>query len=1044
MRRPISRVMLTVAVVLPLSASAAVCNSLSSGVWSVAARWSCAAVPGAGDAVTISNGHRVAVDMAATAASLNLAVGNSATTLTIGVGQSLTVAGNVIVNTDTANRTRRLDVGGGALTVGGNLTLASTGNNRLAILDIGAGTVRVAGDLTANRATEQVVFSGAGRLRIGGDFTRGGTLTRGNGTVEFDGAGSQRVGDYFYHHLTFAKAAGTATLDGNVTVSGNLRHDGGLDGLSGSRTVTLAGGAGQSVGGAAVLTLYRLDVSNAAGVVLAGDVTVSNRLRLQAGHVSTGGFVLQIGTGNTNATQGSVTGAAANRHVIGALSRWIRTRGGTASYAFPVGQAGYAPLTLSLDRVTTGGYLTVATFVPDHPQIASSGLDPTKTVNRWWRVANAGVVFNAASARNRMDFVWPAADRDAGSNFRAYAVMRFAGAAWGATRVPGNRSATGLRLDRYATTGEFAVGEAGAGAIGGFDGLESGAAFVPLNVAGARNPIRTKVAAAGQTIDVVAVRGDKSGIETSFVGSVKVEFLDASNNAGAFDANGCKAGWVSGPTQPPVVLSYTGDTGRRTLTLSETDVWREIRLRLSYPAVGAASVIACSTDAFAVRPATLTLAASDTDWVSAGTLRTLNTLAAPGGTVHKAGRPFTLTVTGRNGAGNVTSRYDGAPQVTVSGYLLPAACSGTCTLTPGALAPVGGGAVASTTATYSEVGVLSLQASDATFAAVDAGDGSTAAQMTAQSAATGVGRFVPDRLLLLPGASVTAACAPAGQSYMGQAFSVNATLAAQNAAGATTVHYDAARIGAGAVATVSWQAEDSDNGTDLSARLAVAPAAPAAAYVWSSGLLAVANAGNATFRRATPDAPDGPYNSLQVGVRAVDPDGVLLTGLTVNPAAVGCGGGCTGAAVGGPTAVRFGRVRLSAAAGSNTRRLPMPLALQFWTGVAFAANAADTCSAFTAAQVTLSAPMTRQGVCPAAPAVTVGGTCPAGNLCLAPVGGANLCAYDVTLAVPAWLRGFWNSSDNDGNAQTNYDDDPIARATFGVFRDNVLYRRENY
>jgi hypothetical protein len=47
------------------------------------------------------------------------------------------------------------------------------------------------------------------------------------------------------------------------------------------------------------------------------------------------------------------------------------------------------------------------------------------------------------------------------------------------------------------------------------------------------------------------------------------------------------------------------------------------------------------------------------------------------------------------------------------------------------------------------------------------------------------------------------------------------------------------------------------------------------------------------------------------------------------------------------------------------------------------------------------------------------------------------------MAVPTWMRGRWDGVDqgSDGNL---YDDAPPARATFGVFKDKVLFRRENF
>ncbi|CAG0930240.1 MAG: hypothetical protein EFKGCFLK_01207 [Rhodocyclaceae bacterium] len=568
-------------------------------------------------------------------------------------------------------------------------------------------------------------------------------------------------------------------------------------------------------------------------------------------------------------------------------------------------------------------------------------------------------------------------------------------------------------------------------------------AFETSTPPGITGVIHTKVAAQAFDLAVVALNAAKTGVETLFTGDVKIELLDASNNSGALDANGCRPTWTPLPGFVPSTLPFAApDLGRKNVSLTENNAWRDVRVRMTYPAVGAPLAIGCSSDNFAIRPATLDFAATDNDWQTAGLLRALSNATFPGGTVHKAGRPFTLTVTGRNGLGNVTSNYDGSPTVNITGHLLPAlATCPTCALTAGAFSGAGG-TVTSNAASYSEAGVIQARMSDDSFAGVDAVDGTSAAELTAYSASSTVGRFVPDHFAMTAG-SVTAAC-PGGApafTYMSQPLqSLSTTIEAQNASGARTAVYNensdpSFGFPPGSLATVAWQAENADNGTNLSARLSV----PAASPLWAGGAYSISTPA-AEFRRlSAPDDPDGPFDSLQLGLRLTDPDGVTLDGLDMDAGTAGACAPCNAKAVGAPTRLRFGRLRLQNVHGSELRALRMPVSAEYWNGAGFAAHTADNCSPLGA--VTLNLP---PSTCTLSTIVGgLGGVLSNGVAALT-LGAPNVRGcVDLRMATPVWLRGRWDDSlDTDGNAATNYDDQAAGRATFGVFRDRLIYRRE--
>lgn len=192
--------------------------------WNVGTNWAPTGVPTAGDAVTITSGATVNVNVAAVCASIAINGGsNSNISVNIQTGQSLTVSGAIQINASTGSSSHTLSVGEGSLSCG-SLTMETTGNqNRDLILTISTGTVTISGNLTMEGAADrnEVTISGAGMLNIGGTFNNNGAFTPGSGTVNYNGSGAQAVRDAAYNNLTFS-GGGEKTLSGAASVSGVL------------------------------------------------------------------------------------------------------------------------------------------------------------------------------------------------------------------------------------------------------------------------------------------------------------------------------------------------------------------------------------------------------------------------------------------------------------------------------------------------------------------------------------------------------------------------------------------------------------------------------------------------------------------------------------------------------------------------------------------------------------------------------------------------------------------------------------------------------
>ncbi len=586
--------------------------------------------------------------------------------------------------------------------------------------------------------------------------------------------------------------------------------------------------------------------------------------------------------------------------------------------------------------------------------------------------------------------------------------------------------------------------------------------------------IHTKVAATPFAVDVVALTvapvgglgggGGGTAVLTSFTGTVKVELLDAHDNSGAIDAYGCRSTWTPVTGNVPVTMTFVaGDSGRKTVTLSEANAWPNVRVRMTTPASGTATRIGCSTDNFAIRPSSFaSLQASDLDWQTAGTGRALANVASSGGNVHKAGRPFTIRATAVNASAATTSNYTGSPLATVS------ACAGAaCSVSPGALtmsATAVAGAI-STSATYSETGSFAVQLNDTTFAAVDAADGSTALERTISSSVVTVGRFVPDHfdltLLATPVLRTfgSVSCAARSFTYLGQPFGYatvpQATVLAQNASGATTANYSGALWKlTGAGVTQTYAPTPASPALDSSA--ATAPALTSN----GNGTGLIATAATDALRLTRPSTPLAPFNaSIALTWNAQDATEAAVAGngtiTTTTPLVF------SSIAFDAGAQMRFGVLRATPAYGSELVDLPVLVEARYWDGVRMATNTADQCTALPAGVAAMSNYQRNLAACKtaitAAPATLANGrtflklakpgagnggsvdlalqlgATASGQTCAA-VGGA---AGAASTAAFAWLQGNWNGA-------TAYDQNPTTRASFGLYRSPLVYQRENY
>ena len=220
------------------------------------------------------------------------------------------------------------------------------------------------------------------------------------------------------------------------------------------KNLTLSGTVPKTINGPTTVagTLTINQSAPATAVNLGGDLTVNGNLTFTLGKITTGSNTLTIGT------SGTITGAdQATGWVVGNLKK-ATASSASPSYTYPIGDAtNYTPLILTFSGVTSvAGGLTAGINTVDHAQIATSGLDGTKSVNRTWTLTNDALAgFGTYSAA----FAYVNADNDAATTPANYLVKWYNGVTWSSITTSGTPTNTATAATGISGFGDFAIGE---------------------------------------------------------------------------------------------------------------------------------------------------------------------------------------------------------------------------------------------------------------------------------------------------------------------------------------------------------------------------------------------------------------------------------------------------------------------------------------------------------------------------------------------------------------------------------------------------------
>ncbi|MFZ6846280.1 DUF6701 domain-containing protein [Undibacterium sp. RuTC16W] len=602
----------------------------------------------------------------------------------------------------------------------------------------------------------------------------------------------------------------------------------------------------------------------------------------------------------------------------------------------------------------------------------------------------------------------------------------------------------------------------------------------------ARNPLYTKLAGSNFKFDIVALLANGSqATNYTAASNVVVELFDDTTPPAS-----CSA--YSSPIASQSITFVAGDAGRKTLVtdFNLPQSYKNLRCRVRDQNM-TPNIYGCSSDNFSVRPV--------------APVMNTTALAVPASindtTVIKAGTPFTLGATtspvaGYNGIllldiSKLTAQDPSAASQQNGGQVGNLyAANTTNNLTVGTNA-----SGVSNNASYSEVGYLYASIGsfrDDNFTSIDLKPANCAASNTCDcvTSTTGnaylsdvidangrygcsvgnkttqsFGRFIPDHFSVVKPTTFNGFCTAGGFIYMDQSFNLTASIEARNFSNAKTLNYQQLY----GHATVTGQMLDGSTTVAIN-RLAITapPASP-----WVSGAYSfVAN----KFTRLA--APDGPFDALSIGLGVAESSGID-NGLvplwdrdmdTTNPACVPDPTGTSSNAASACKAVkiastkmRYGRLKLSNASGSELLALPVPLKLEYWNAASgWNLNTLDSCSNIVASDMAFAYPATstKTQLTACETAITVTGTAPNQTLKLSAPGAGNFGWTDLTLNLDSvaagnrcvavggtgplattanfpWLKYNWLGTGVDN---------PKSKASFGIYKNagEFIYLRENH
>ncbi|NMM37561.1 MAG: hypothetical protein HHJ09_08605 [Glaciimonas sp.] len=595
-------------------------------------------------------------------------------------------------------------------------------------------------------------------------------------------------------------------------------------------------------------------------------------------------------------------------------------------------------------------------------------------------------------------------------------------------------------------------------AIGNFECLETGS-NIPWSPT-TRRPLYTKLAGTGFSIDIAALKTDGTP-QTSYASKyVKVELFEDTT-----PLTNCPDFAGKTPVVTQTVVFASNAAGRTTTGIFNLNsAYKILRCRVTECTDSTCGHVtaappACSSDQFSVRPASFAATVTKADGSALG-----STIKAG---VDDIKATVSVTTAGYSGSAFIypSASVDHNHISVLNRNTLTMADAGNTPMTDGTVSfNVASGAPANGNFRYHDAGTLTLAIRDKTYTGVDQSNndcmvGSASNVLTNGKYGCEIGvdqlisRFIPDHFTV--SGSFTPSCSGGGFTYMDDPrLGINFKVSAESSREITATQYANPCPTSGSC-KLTLTAQNSSTQIDIS-RLTPLASFPGATTVgsgaastyesttWSNGVYTVSGT---ALKYARDTTPDGAYDNFKLKAAIADPDGVAIAAQGTSD----------------ETKIRYGRIALSNAHGSERLALPIPMKVQYykagagWLTASQPPNTADSCTpialpasiGFTFATLTtknhLAASNVKAYLKNAGTYIT-SGIVTRDQLSLASPGnsavGPGIGYVDVyfDLAVMPWLNFNWKGKPTPTAADLN----PTARATFGVYKSEFIYLREMY
>ncbi len=288
----------------------------------------------------------------------------------------------------------------------------------------------------------RVYFGGAGALSILGTPVSFGNININNSNV----AGITPSSNWIITKTLRIVAGSTFNASNYIyTIGGNILVNGILN--KGTSTFVMNGSSSQDIFCTSPFNNITINKTGDS-TTLSSNINVNGNLHFIAGKLFTGVNKVSL------LASASITGTAQNTGwVYGNLQKNAAI--GATTRTFEVGDRNnYTPISVTFGNVSTSGELTANTIGVEHPNISNSSIDGNRSLNRYWKLTNSGIVYNNYSAT--LNYI--ASDLDVGATATNIDIQRFNGSSWiiPLTTIRNTTSVTATGLTNF---GELTAGE---------------------------------------------------------------------------------------------------------------------------------------------------------------------------------------------------------------------------------------------------------------------------------------------------------------------------------------------------------------------------------------------------------------------------------------------------------------------------------------------------------------------------------------------------------------------------------------------------------